>query len=82
MLCVADPQNLAYRLVDELGAGVCADAGDLPAISRAIERLVGDWADGRETIDPGARQEALRRFSRRTLTGELAAVLRAAISAP
>ena len=79
VLCVADPQNLAYRLVDELGAGVCADAGDPQAISCAIERLFANWAHGRETIAPGAREEALRRFSRRTLAGELAGVLRAAL---
>ncbi len=83
VLCVADPQNLAYRLVDELGAGVCADAGDLPAISRAIERLVGDWADGRETIDPGARRrgptalltpDADRRARRSPARGDLGAL--------
>ena len=80
VLCVADPDNLAYRLVDELGGGVCADARDVPAISRAIERLVGDWERGTQTVAPGARDEALRRFSRRTLTAELAGVLRMAIT--
>ena len=82
VLCVADPDNLAYRLVEELGAGICADAGDIPAVSRAIERLVGDWDQGIQTVAPGARDEVLRRFSRRTLTAQLADVLRAAISAP
>ena len=76
ILCVADPANLAYRLVEELGAGICADAGDVPAVAVAIERLVGD---GR-TVDPAVRAEVLRRFSRRTLTRELAGVLRSAIS--
>ena len=80
VLCVADPDNLAYRLVNELGGGVCADARDVPAITRAIERLVGDWERGQQTVAPGARQEALRRFSRRTLTSELAGVLRMAIT--
>jgi glycosyltransferase involved in cell wall biosynthesis len=80
VLCVAHPDNLAYRLVDELGGGVCADARDVPTIVRAIERLVGDWHRGTPTVAPGARAEALRRFSRRTLTAELAGVLRAAIS--
>ena len=80
VLCVADPSNIAYRLVDNVGGGVCADAQDVPAISRAIERLVRDWNNGGQTVAPGAREEVLRRFSRRTLTAELATVLRAAIS--
>ncbi len=80
VLCVADPGNLAYRLVDKLGGGVCADARDVPGIARAIERLIGDWHHGNQTVAPGARAEALRRFSRRTLTRELAEVLRRAIA--
>ncbi len=80
VLCVADPSNIAYRLVDDVAGGVCADAQDVPAISRAIEHLVRVWHDGGHAVAPGARDEVLRRFSRRTLTAELATVLRAAIS--
>jgi glycosyltransferase involved in cell wall biosynthesis len=80
VLCVADPSNLAYRLVEELGAGVCADAGDVPAIAGAIEQLVSGWNRREHTVAPHVRAEVLRRFSRRTLAGELAGVLRAAIS--
>ncbi len=80
VLCIADPANLAYRLVEDLGAGVCADASDGAAISRAIEELVGSWDTGKQVVAPRVRDEVLRRFSRRTLAGELAGVLRAAIS--
>lgn len=80
VLCVADPTNIAYRLVDEIGGGVCADASDVRAISRAIERLVTGWQQHEQIVAPSVRAEVLRRFSRRTLAGELAGVLRAAIS--
>ena len=78
VLCVADPTNLAYRLVEEMGGGVSADAGDIGSIAAAIERLVDSWRRGDRTVSPEVRAEVLHRFSRRTLAGELAGVLRAA----
>lgn len=82
VLCVADPANLAYRLVEDIGGGVSADAGDVTAIGRAIERLVDAWDNGDGAVGPEVRDEVLRRFSRRILTRELADVFRAAISRP
>ena len=79
VLCVAHPDNLAYRLVEELGAGVCADARDSAAVAEAIESMVADWQRGGTlAVDASVRTEVLRRFSRPRLTADLAEVLRAA----
>jgi glycosyltransferase involved in cell wall biosynthesis len=80
ILCVADPANLGFRLVRELGAGQCADGTDVAAVSRALERLLAEWRQGTLGLDHNVRQEALRRFSRRKLAGDLAAVLRSTIN--
>ena len=81
VLCVASSDSLARRLVEDLGAGPCVDPGDPHGIATAIERLVDAWRDGTLSVDPRVRGEALRRFSRDALAGELAAVLRSAIGA-
>jgi glycosyltransferase involved in cell wall biosynthesis len=81
VLCVARRDNLAYRLVDELGAGPCVEPHDVEAIERAIERLVAQWRSGTLTVDPIVREETLRRFSRCVLAAQLADVLRKAIHA-
>ncbi len=80
VLCVANPDNLGYRLVEELGGGVCADPRNIAGVSSAIERMVGDWEHGRLTVDPNVREQVLQRFSRRTLAAQLARTLRAAIA--
>jgi glycosyltransferase involved in cell wall biosynthesis len=80
VLCIADPDNLAYRLVEELGAGHCANVRDVPAISRALQRLLAEWQQRSLHVNASVRDEVLRRFSRRKLTGDLAVVLRAAIA--
>lgn len=80
VLCVANPDNLAYRLVEDLGAGECVDARDPSEVALALEGLIADWKHGTLTVDRGVRDEALRRFSRRKLAGDLADVLRAAIA--
>ncbi len=80
VLCVADPDNLAYRLVADLGAGECVDAREPAEVARALERLIADWERGTLAVDHGVRDEVLRRFSRRKLAGDLAGVLRAAIA--
>ena len=79
ILCVAGRDNFAFRLVDELGAGRCAEPTDQPAIERAIEELYGAWKNGGLAVDPEVKAEALRRYSRRRLTAELATVLRTAL---
>jgi glycosyltransferase involved in cell wall biosynthesis len=79
VLCVAGQDNRGYRLVQQLGAGLCAEPDDPTGIGEAIEHMVLDWQQGTLKVDPGVRDEALHRFSRRRLTGDLAAVLRAAI---
>jgi putative inorganic carbon (hco3(-)) transporter len=81
VLCVAEPDNLAYRLVQEFGAGECVDARDATAVAGALERMFGAWRRGeRLAVDPRVREEALRRFSRQRLAADLAGVLRAAIA--
>jgi glycosyltransferase involved in cell wall biosynthesis len=79
VLCVASRDNLGYGLVEELGAGECANARDEHGVARALERLMAQWRAGTLGVDPGVRDEALRRFSRRKLASDLAAVLRSAI---
>jgi glycosyltransferase involved in cell wall biosynthesis len=79
VLCVAHPDSIPFRLVQELRAGECADAREASDVARALERMLIQWRRGSLKVDPGGRDEALRRFSRRKLTGELAGVLRAAI---
>lgn len=80
VLCVASRENPSYRLVEHLRAGECAEPQDQAAIASAIERLVTKWQSGANKVHSNVRQEVLRRFSRRKLTGELAAVLRTAIA--
>lgn len=75
VLCVAGADNFAFQLVDELGAGPCAEPSDGPAIEAAIEGLYRRWQDGDVSVSPDVRSEALRRFSRRALAKRLADVL-------
>jgi glycosyltransferase involved in cell wall biosynthesis len=79
VLCVAARDNLAYRLVDELGAGPCVEPEDAEGIEGAITSLVAEWRSGSLGVDERVRDETLRRFSRRALAAQLADVLRAAI---
>ena len=78
VLCVAGSDNFAFRLVQELGAGYCAQPEDAAAIEDALERLYLRWQDGKLNISPEVRRETLRRFSRPALARALAAVLEAA----
>jgi glycosyltransferase involved in cell wall biosynthesis len=83
VLCVARRDNLASRLVEELGAGPCVEPEDAAGLRRAIERLIAQWRSGTLQVDDKVRQETLRRFSRPALAAQLASVLREAIgSAP
>jgi glycosyltransferase involved in cell wall biosynthesis len=81
ILCVAGRENLAYRLVEELGAGAVAEPDDPGSIDRALAHLYGRWRDGALGIGPEVRERTLARFSRRTLTEELAKVLEDAVRA-
>jgi glycosyltransferase involved in cell wall biosynthesis len=83
VLCVARRDNVAFRLVEELGAGPCVEPDDAEGIRRAIDRLVYQWRSGTLQVDDRVRRETLRRFSRPALAAQLASVLREAIgSAP
>jgi len=83
VLCVAHPDNLAYRLVAEMGAGECADARDTLAVATALERLLDRWKRGDSlALDGSVRERTLERFSRRTLAAQLADVLELAIAEP
>jgi glycosyltransferase involved in cell wall biosynthesis len=75
ILCVARPEGLAYQVVREWDAGACADPRDPAEVERAILELYRRWQDGRLGDVPEVRSRALERFSRRALTGQLAAVL-------
>ncbi len=75
ILCVVPDNSIAARLVAELGAGVCVAPDDQAAIEQAIEDLYQAWSAGRLGPDARVREEALRRFSRRELTHQLAEVL-------
>jgi glycosyltransferase involved in cell wall biosynthesis len=79
VLCVAHPNNAAYRLVEELGAGECADARSPASVEAALERLLSRWERGALTPLEHVRDEAVKRYSRAKLAGDLAEVLRAAL---
>jgi glycosyltransferase involved in cell wall biosynthesis len=78
ILCVTRADNFAFRLVRQLGAGICAEPGDQPGIEAAIEQLYVRWSHGELRVDPKVRDEALSRFSRAVLARQLASVLDAA----
>ncbi|MBV9000416.1 MAG: hypothetical protein JO304_15245 [Solirubrobacterales bacterium] len=79
ILCVARRDNLAYRLVEEWSAGRCVEPSGADALDSAIAELYRLWDAGELTAPIGVRRRVLERYSRRTLTGELASVLDAAI---
>jgi glycosyltransferase involved in cell wall biosynthesis len=80
VLCVANPNNAAYRLVEELGAGECADVRDPTSVEGALQRLLTRWEHGPLAPLENVRDEAIRRFSRAKLAGELADLLRDALA--
>jgi glycosyltransferase involved in cell wall biosynthesis len=79
VLCIAARDNLAYRLVEELGAGPCVEPEDTEGVERAIADLVAKWRSGDLVADTRVRDETLRRFSRPVLAAQLAEVLQEAI---
>ena len=80
VLCVTAAANYAYRLVDELGAGACAEPHEHHRIEAAIEDMFLRWKAG-PLAPTGARGPVLARFSRPGLTRRLAAVLDSAAAA-
>jgi glycosyltransferase involved in cell wall biosynthesis len=78
VLCVANPNNAAYGLVQELGAGECADVRDPASVEAALTRLVTQWQDGGLPPLEDVRREAIKRYSRAKLAGDLAELLRTA----
>ena len=76
ILCVAHPDNVAYRLVQELGAGECADVRDPASVEAALERLVEKWKSGTLTLPDEVRKKLCGRFSREKLAGDLAQLFR------
>jgi glycosyltransferase involved in cell wall biosynthesis len=80
ILCVARSDGRAAALVRESAAGPVA-APDAPdAIEQAILELYRRWLDGGLTDQPRVREWTLARYSRRQLTGDLAAVLDHAVA--
>lgn len=79
VVSVAHPESLASKLVEELGAGWCADVRSVESVTRTLREVLARWQAGDLEVPPGVREEVLRRFSRRKLAGELAAVLCATI---
>jgi glycosyltransferase involved in cell wall biosynthesis len=75
VLCVAPSDNVAARLVTELGAGACAVSDDQASIEDAVERLYHAWSGGRLEASAHVREMTLRRFSRKQLARQLAGVL-------
>lgn len=80
VVCVADPDSRAYRLVRELRGGWCADVRDSAQVRHVLGRLVETWRREELTPDPFAREDTMRRFSQRRLGAELTAVFRQAIA--
>jgi hypothetical protein len=77
--CRDQADNAAYRLVEELGAGECADARHAASIEDSLQRLILQWERGLLTPLEDVREEAAKRFSRAELAGDLAELLRSAL---
>jgi glycosyltransferase involved in cell wall biosynthesis len=82
ILCVAHPDNAAFRLVRELGAGECADVRNPAAVASGLERLVERWKAGTLGSGEDVRREARLRFSREKLASDLAELFRECVELP
>ena len=75
VLCVARPENLASRLVQDWKAGVVADPSDrAEAIERAIAALWRRWQEGELGDQEQVRARTLESYSRRATAARLAEV--------
>jgi glycosyltransferase involved in cell wall biosynthesis len=75
LLCLADSDNLASRLVREWGAGVIADPQDETGIKRALLALWGRWQKNGLPDQEQVRRRTLESYSRRANAAKLAEVL-------
>jgi glycosyltransferase involved in cell wall biosynthesis len=74
VLCVAHPENLASRLVEDWKAGVVADPRDQPAVERAILALWRRWQEGELGDQEQVRARTIESYSRRATATRLAEV--------
>jgi glycosyltransferase involved in cell wall biosynthesis len=74
ILSVAQHDNPSYRLVEELGAGYCAEPHEDDRIEEALLDAYRRWREGRLEAPAQARAVALERFSRQAQAGQLARV--------
>ena len=81
ILCVASKENLASQLVTDLDAGVCVEPHDIDGVANAILTFFRQWENAELVLSPSVREKVLRRFSRRSLTGDLAQIFDRAIAA-
>ena len=72
MLALADPRSYAAQLLDRAGCGVAVPPDDVAAIAAALRELYGRWRAGAPLAAPD--WQVIRRFDRRRLTGDLAAI--------
>jgi glycosyltransferase involved in cell wall biosynthesis len=61
------------EVLAQTGGGFAVDPADAPALDAALRAIAADWRSGR-LADRVADLSALRRFDRRALTADLAAV--------
>ena len=64
----------AATLIKETGAGVMQETGDAEGIRRALRHMYSRWQG---STTPSVNEVAIRRFSRREITGELVRILQA-----
>ena len=79
ILALVPPDGDAAQLMTSLDAGWVIRPHDVTAVADAIVRLALEKRDG--TLHGGAPPEAIAKYERRALTGELAAVL-SGVTAP
>lgn len=79
LLCLAQPDNLASRLVREWGAGVVADPHDQESIEHALLELWRRWEQDGLPDQDEVRRRTLERYSRRVGAARLAEALDGAL---
>jgi glycosyltransferase involved in cell wall biosynthesis len=75
VLCVAPRDSLAFRVVSELGGGICVEPHDANGIRDALLALFVRWQRGLLQAQHETRARVLERYSRSRLTGQLAETL-------
>jgi len=75
VLCLARPDNLASRLVEEWHAGIVADPRDEDAVREALRALWRRWKEDGLPDQEEVRARVLEKYSRRAGAERLAAVL-------